>query len=228
VSKLLLFDIDGTLLTTDNAGRHALELSFMECLGKDISRLDFSLCGKTDIGIITEILNKLEIKVSDELIEQIIYYYLEFLPYELEIADNSTVFEGVYELLIHLENDNSFKLALLTGNIEDGAYKKLDFFNLKSFFKTGGFGDDNEDRNKIFPIAYKRCCNLFGEQFKKENIIIIGDSIKDIECAKENNIKSLIVGTGLTDEEEILNMKPTSFISDFSDPHSVIEILKTL
>jgi len=228
MSKLLLFDIDGTLITTDSAGRHALELSFMECIGKDISQVDFNLCGRTDKGIITELLERFNIDINEEIIDSIIYYYLEFLPYELEIAQNAFVFKGVLPLLETLINHNNYKLALLTGNIEDGAYKKLDYFGLKKFFNTGGFGDDHIDRNEIFPIAYKRCVRFFEREFAKNDIIVIGDSPKDIECAVKNGLKSLIVGTGLSDNENLFKLKPTAFIKDFSNLENTMKLLGSI
>ncbi|MDD5092054.1 MAG: haloacid dehalogenase-like hydrolase [Candidatus Wallbacteria bacterium] len=227
MSRLLLFDIDGTLINTDGAGRHALELSFMECTGRDISPIDYPLCGKTDLMIINELLGILGLEAGETLIEDIIEAYTLILPYELKIAENPMVLPGVSELLQLLKKRSDCRLGLLTGNVQAGAQIKLDFFQLADFFETGGFGDDAVLRSDIFPFAFNRCCRKFRCEFSKDDIFLIGDAPGDISCARDNGVKIICVETGGTPREVLSGMNPDHLLTDLTDDGEFMGIIFT-
>lgn len=214
--RLLLFDIDGTLIDTNSAGKHALEHAFMKILRRDISRLSYSLCGRTDTAIIKDIINQLGLKYTENLGKSILKYYIKFLPHKLKAAKNARIFKGVKEVLFKIKRNEKLFLALLTGNIRKGAFIKLDFFGLGDFFKIGAFGDDDIKRENLVPIAIKRANQYFKQNFYKEEILIIGDAIGDIKAAKANNIDILCVSTGLTPKEELKKYNPDYLVENLT------------
>ncbi|MDD2717652.1 MAG: HAD family hydrolase [Candidatus Wallbacteria bacterium] len=225
MSKLILFDIDGTLIDTDEAGRHAFELAFMECTHKDMSQLDYSLCGKTDLQVIDELLGILDIEMTEELVEQILENYVNFLPYELKIAEKPRILPGVAEIISELAAHDDLHLGLLTGNIRESAYLKLDFFKLESYFPTGAYGDDARDRPNLFPIAVSRCEKKFGCSFPLDQIFLVGDAPGDINCAHENSARIIAVASGHTSYEELELLKPDYLLSDLSEINDFMNII---
>jgi phosphoglycolate phosphatase-like HAD superfamily hydrolase len=222
---LILFDIDGTLIKFKSGTAGKIFSDIMEEIFNvriDKNNLpDFA--GQTDLKILREICEINNIPFSSvqshiELIwEKMLHLFGKYCtPKYILLLD------GVPELLDFLSKEEFITLGLLTGNFRENAYQKLKTYNLHSFFRFGAFGSDEEDRNKLPPLAIKRANSLFEvEQFSNENTIIIGDAPRDITCARANNIKVASVTTGGYNISELETYSPDLIFENFSDYRSV-------
>ena len=157
--RLILFDIDGTLIDSGGAGTRSLNNAFHELFSLENAFHGIRMAGKTDTEIIKEALLKHGIS-KDGNLDDVVSVYLKNL--EKEIQNNRKHLKpGVYELLEHLSSKSDIGVGLLTGNLEPGARIKLRSFNIDRFFTSGAFGSDDEDRNNLLPIALKRFEELF-------------------------------------------------------------------
>jgi len=191
MSKLLLFDIDCTLIDTGGAGMAALKDAARELFGADGPELD--LAGSTDSGIVMGMLEHFGNSISDEEFYQV---YLTKLGPSLA-AFSGRVLPGVESLLSDLTQSEA-TLGLLTGNLLEGARAKMIHYGLDTYFSmsAGAYGDDHHDRNKLGPVALKRASKEFGQTFQAENTVVIGDTPKDIACGKAMGAITLAVATG--------------------------------
>lgn len=222
---LFLFDIDGTLLNFQHGVAKTLFIELMtEVFGKEFDEThlpDFN--GRTDLyilrtmaenhGIDFEGLSQKLPTVWKAIISKFEGYstpdYIELLP-------------GVNELLTSLEKREDVELGLITGNFRENAYLKLRAHDLERYFNFGAFGDDHENRNNLPPIAIDNA-NIFlkHNHFKPENTLIIGDTLRDIECARHNKIKSVAVTTGKYKRDQLATLQPDLLLDDMSDFKSV-------
>lgn len=230
--KLILFDIDGTILRFKKLLSHSLVNYLVNNIFhssiNDSYKPDFS--GKTDLMIIHEICIASNIDFNEVLvnINDIWSKLLNFFePYSTK--ENIYVFPGVKNLISRLAKDTNCQLGLVTGNFKENAYLKLSAVDLAHYFPFGAFGSDFEDRNLLPILAIQRANEyLNANVFNNENTIIIGDSIRDIECAKKNNMKVLSVATGPIDFELLKKQYPDAIFKDFKDYHIVINIINKL
>lgn len=193
--KILLFDIDGTLLSAGGAGTRSLNKAFEKVLGIEETFKNFEMAGKTDIQIIKEGLKLLGIEPKTLLINELIKKYLEFL--EVEINNNSKhIKPGVLEFIQFIDVNFGYPTGLLTGNLELGARIKLEPFGLNSYFTFGAFGSDHENRNHLLPIAIERFAAKFNMKIDFHQCIVIGDTPRDVACAKPYGAKVIAVATG--------------------------------
>src|SRR5438309_5387867 len=182
VRKLVLFDIDGTLITDGGAARHAFTIAIKETYGYrgDLRRYDFA--GRTDPHIAHMVLHDagLDAKQIDAKLEHLWMRYIE----ELAASAPTRVRElpGIHALLDALRADSRVTLALLTGNIEAGARLKLAPPMLNDYFPFGAFGSDSARREELPPIAVARAAEAIGYRFAGRDVVIIGDSIWDVRC----------------------------------------------
>jgi phosphoglycolate phosphatase-like HAD superfamily hydrolase len=191
---LYLFDIDGTLVDTGGAGMAALEAATLEIFGAAGPPLD--LAGSTDLGIVLGIHAHFSVEATPESIDAYFDIYQRRLDWNLTHGGfPGHVFEGVAELL-HELSSRSATIGLLTGNIATGAASKVRHFGLDSHFPFGAYGSDHADRNRLGPIALERAAAHSGRSFSPEETWIIGDTPKDIACARAIGAKCLAVATG--------------------------------
>jgi phosphoglycolate phosphatase-like HAD superfamily hydrolase len=193
--KLVLFDIDGTLIDSGGAGTRSLNLAFRELFSINNAFNGISMAGKTDIEIMKEALVKNNISLNDETLDSILSSYLMNLKKEINNS-NKHVKPGIKAALETLFDKDGIRLGLLSGNIEKGARIKLGTFGLNSYFSFGAFGSDNEDRNKLLPIAVKKFRAHYRENISFGDCIIVGDTPRDVECAKPYGALSVAVATG--------------------------------
>ncbi len=192
---LYLFDIDGTLVDTGGAGMKALQEASVEIFGQEGPSLD--LAGATDLGIVAQILSHFEIEPTPERIETYFRTYLARLDWNLANGGfPGRVFEGVVEILAALSARPGVTIGLLTGNTSGGAASKVRHFGLSAYFPFGAYGCDHADRNQLGPIAMKRAAAHASRDFSPEETWVIGDTPKDIACAKAIGAKCLAVATG--------------------------------
>jgi phosphoglycolate phosphatase-like HAD superfamily hydrolase len=239
--KLILFDIDGTLLQGGKVFRKAfhgavsevLEKEFQKRLSFQSSGFDFS--GKTDLQICREFLNYFEIGSThhETLSERIIETYLKKVRRDLQIeADAVQVLEGVESVLTKLHEEphsKQFVSGLLTGNVEGGSKLKLESVNLLKFFrkKIGAWGSDHWDRKKLPFIAVQRARKVLGIEFEPRQVVVIGDTIHDVACGKHFGSVTVAVGTNpRVDQEQLKASKPDYYLESMKDTDQVMQILQ--
>lgn len=226
--KLILFDIDGTLVDTGGAGSRALNLVFEEIFSIKDAFKGINMSGKTDTQIIKEGLKVHNLLCDDKIITNIIELYLKTLSREIN-NDRKRTMPGVKEALHALSyNNNSYYLGLLTGNIEQGARIKLSVFDLNQYFPFGAFGSDDEDRNKLLPYATKRFQLIHSREIDYGNCIIVGDTPRDIDCAKPYGAYCIAVATGYYSSSRLKDAGADAVMEDLSDTEQFIRILNRL
>ena len=192
---LFLFDIDGTLVDTGGAGMASLEETTRAVFGEAGPPLD--LAGSTDLGIVIGIHEHFSIEPTRERIENYLAIYQKRLDWNLAHGGfPGRVLEGVNRLLEDLASREGVTLGLLTGNIAGGAAAKIRHYGLAGYFPFGAYGCDHPDRNRLGPIALERAAEHAGHPFAPEETWIIGDTPKDIACAKAIGARCLAVATG--------------------------------
>ena len=195
--RLVLFDIDGTLL---NCGRQvgALFLGVLaEVFGTSGDYRRHSFAGKTDPQIVFELMldagfDQAEIEAR---IPEVRSRYLPRLDAELD-ARRMRLMTGVSDLLAELHCEPKIAVGLLTGNWEGGARTKLARFGLNGYFAFGAFGDDAADRNRLPPVALDRARDWSGRGLSADQALIVGDTPSDVECAHRCGLRALAVATG--------------------------------
>jgi len=192
---LYLFDIDGTLVDTGGAGMRSLEEATLEIFGNTGPALD--LAGSTDLGVIATIHAHFQIDPTPERIDAYFAAYLARLDWNLANGEfPGKVLPGVHQVLAELANRSEVSLGLLTGNISGGAASKMRHFGLEAYFPFGAYGCDFADRNLLGPVAISRATAHSGRSFSSEQVLVIGDTPKDIACAHAMNARCLAVATG--------------------------------
>ncbi len=229
MKNLILFDIDGTILRMKGGISKTIFSQFMiKVFGKEINNVDIpSFHGMTDLQIIREIADNIKFPFAQ------IEHKLDDIWRDLGnnfarhcTRENIELMPGIVELLDILQKDESICLGLLTGNIRANAYAKLNAYGLSRFFPVGAFGDDCYDRNALPSIAFERANNYYkGENFGSNNSMLIGDSSRDIECGKTNNITVIAVATGWSSHNELEAEKPDYVIDDFGNPDEVYNVI---
>lgn len=195
MERLFLFDIDGTLCDSGNAGSISLNRTFESLLHVPNAFQSIRMDGKTDIQIIREGLECNGISAGENQLKTIVGYYLKQLRMEID-NDRKHLKPGVVELLSALAETAGCHLALLTGNLEAGARIKLEPFGLNPYFPYGAFGSDHEDRRRLVPIALQKFSAFRGRDPAPTHCIVIGDTPLDVACAKPHGATAVAVCTG--------------------------------
>lgn len=199
---LYLFDIDGTLMDTGGAGMAALEEATREVFSAPGPPLD--LAGATDLGIVLGLHEYFAVEPTRERIESYLAVYQQRLDWNLAHGGfPGRVLDGVGDLLDILAAREQATLGLLTGNTAGGAASKVRHFGLASYFAFGAYGCDHADRNRLGPIALERAAAHAGRAFSAEETWVIGDTPKDIACAKAIGARCLAVATGRFNADEL-------------------------
>lgn len=226
MDKLLLFDIDGTLMWGGGAAKRAFEHALTGVFGTagPIGTLDFS--GKTDPQIARELLRRSgrTDEEIDELLPSLWASYLEGLGPEL-IATPPTVLPGVRRLLDRLEAASGVALGLVTGNIVGGAALKLRSVGLAGRFAIGGYGSDHELRRHLPGIAIERAVGTWGVDFDGQSVWVIGDTPRDVACGKYHGTRTLAVATGYFDRYQLAATGADFVFDDFADVDAVVEVI---
>ena len=216
--RLVLFDIDGTILSDRGASRGAFgeALHAVYAYDGDLSRYDFS--GRTDPQIAHMVLR--DAGLSKEDVDAQLPRLWEV--YLAGLARNATrervhVFPGIRELLAQLSTHDEVVLSLLTGNIEPGARVKLGAPELNHYFAFGAFGSDSADRTQLPPIAMQRASHHLGREFRGRDVVIIGDSIYDVRCGVPYDATTIAVASGKTPAETLRAENPRYFFESAED-----------
>jgi phosphoglycolate phosphatase-like HAD superfamily hydrolase len=227
--KLLLFDIDGTLIKTRGRGRIALtaaaEAEFQHPI--EIYFKDFA--GSTDRRIVLEMIDRNGIEVEDveSAIDRVLIRYVELLKRQMASPDSVEVLPGVKQLLDAISQDGEFAPGLLTGNIEQGARIKLTPAGLNPYFAFGAYGDDDANRNKLPEFARQRAEEIYRENFAPGQTWIIGDTPKDIDCGKANGLRTLAVATSAWSVEDLAANQPDAVLPGLEDTEKILKIFRS-
>src|ERR1700741_5682161 len=205
--RLLLFDIDGTLIHSGGAGVQALKSAFQERFGITDDLHDIEIAGMTDSGIVVSILNKHKIPPTNENVSGFLDSYVHFLSLELP-RRKGKLLPGVLELLQQLKSRPHLVLALLTGNVSRGARLKLEHYGVWHFFEFGAFADDHQDRNRLGALARARAKEKHGCEFSAAEIDVIGDTPRDIAWGKALGARTVAVATGTWSRERLGQHNP--------------------
>ncbi|MEO6873035.1 MAG: HAD family hydrolase [Chthoniobacterales bacterium] len=219
--RLLLFDIDGTLIDSGGAGIQSLKDALQTLFGITDDLHGVEVAGKTDTGIVHQILRKQGIELSDENVRKFLDLYVSGLAKELPRREG-TLLPGIAELLQRLNERPQNALALLTGNIERGAKLKLEHHGVWHFFGFGAFADDHHDRNELGPFAQRRAREKHAIEFVADAVDVIGDTPHDIACGKAIGARTIAVTTGSFSREQLAEHQPDRIVKDFSDVKAVM------
>ena len=225
---LVLFDIDGTILSSDGAGKRAFGVALAEVFG-EVDARDYRFDGKTDPQIGRELLRIAG--HADERIDagmpRLFERYLAGLVEELAATGpRSHLLPGVAELLDSLEQREDAVLGLLTGNIELGAALKLRAVGIDpARFKVGAFGSDHEHRRALPEVARRRARERLALDVPPERIAVIGDTPADIDCAHSAGARAIAVATGRYSVEELREHKPAAVFRDLTKTDAVMEAI---
>ncbi len=222
--RLLLFDIGGTLINSAGAGVHALSEVLREQFGITDNLEGIEIAGRTDRGIVHQILRKQKIEPNEKNTTRFLEQYVELLAVELP-QRLGQVLPGVSELLSRLSARPEIVLALLTGNVERGAKLKLEHYGLWHFFEFGAFADDHHDRNELGVFARKRAREKHGIEFESAAIDVIGDTPHDIACGKAIGARTIAVAAGSFSREQLAAYEPERIFDDLANVEAVIEDL---
>jgi phosphoglycolate phosphatase-like HAD superfamily hydrolase len=225
-SKLLLFDIDGTLLLTGGAGKIAFEEAFEELFEIPDSWGDLDPHGKTDPAIFDEVAQRklgrlLTAGEADLLME----LYEELFEAHILRSPRFELMPGVVEILEHLSKDPAVFLALATGNFEGAGHMKLKRGKIDHYFQTG-FGNDARDRDKILLAAVEYSEELAQKRFEKDKIFVIGDTEHDIAAAKKAGLRSIAVLTNGRTHQHFKSDSPDHILKDLTDIPAFMACLK--
>jgi phosphoglycolate phosphatase-like HAD superfamily hydrolase len=217
--RLILWDIDSTLVNTGAAGQHALIRATKERFGsEDLTGVE--IAGRTDRAIARQILARYQAPIAEANIDSFLDRYIALLPEELP-RRNGRVLPGVQELLEHLERQPDKTLGLLTGNLERGAQLKLGHYRLWHFFPFGAFADDHHDRNALGPCAVRRAATHAGFEFLPKQVDVVGDTGHDITCGKVFGARTIAVATGSWSRERLAEYKPDFLFDDLGEVNEV-------
>ena len=222
---IILFDIDGTLISSGGAGKSAIEAALTETFDITPDSAGVPMAGRTDRSIVRDLFVQNGLENTEVNWTRVLESYLRVLPNYLQQCEGQ-VLPGVVALLDVLRTRENCHLGLLTGNIEAGARLKLKYYGLLEFFSFGGFGDHCYDRNDVAREAWDASQNLVGENaVDQKRVWVIGDTPADIHCGRSIGANVLAVATGWHSPEILEMEKPDLLFDDFSDPTRFLQVL---
>ena len=239
IRKLVLFDIDGTLVLTGGAGIRAMNRACEELVGHRQALANVPVAGRTDRIILTDVLRQAGQSPDDGLLDRLRDRYVEYLREEIERPGRTQNFEslgarggvkaimpGIRELLDALARRDDVFLGLLTGNFHAGARIKLEHFDLWRYFRCGAFGDDSADRNDLVPFAVRRAKECGVPELSPEHILVVGDTPHDIACARAVGAVPVAVATGGFTADQLREHGADVVFQDLSRSEEFLKLLQ--
>lgn len=222
--KLMLFDIDGTLVRANGRTREAVEKALSNLVGRQLDTEPVRFSGKTDLQIMSEIFDVNNVTADTTLVRQALDVYVNVAHPSMQPSDVN-VLPGVRPLLQHLAERADVRLALVTGNVEAMAYRKLEVVNLDGFFNVGAFGCDHADRNRLPGLAVDRVFETTGVRFDASAVTVIGDTKRDIECSRAAGARAVAVCTGHFSRDELHPHAPDALLDDLASMPKTLSAL---
>ena len=218
--KLLLFDVDLTLVNTGGAGLRALDEAFREVLGVAGATEGVTPHGKTDPAIIREVCLARSLSLDpdvDSIVNRIVERYVHFLEKEVVNTPKYRVLPGILEILEEVDQREDVLTGLATGNVEAGARLKLERGGLNRYFSFGGYGSDSEERAEVVRTGARAGEALNGVRIAPEDVFVIGDTPLDVAAGKLAGFSTVAVATGGFGLEELAGTEADLVITDFSE-----------
>lgn len=226
--KLVLFDIDGTLLNVGPVNRRVIQDALMEVYGTEGTSATHSFAGRMDNVIIREVLADTEL-TPEEIEEKFGLAKAAYIRLfrERATAADVTLTLGVVTLLERLASHPDVVVGLLTGNFEASGRHKLRLPGIDHFFPFGAFADDAQHRNDLPAVAVEKAWRITGERFSGRDVVVIGDTEHDINCARAHGALALAVATGTYSLDRLRQHRPDALLENLNQPDRVIgEILR--
>ncbi|TWU32811.1 HAD family hydrolase [Novipirellula artificiosorum] len=220
--RTLLFDIDGTLLRTNEGGRGALESALEDEFQLDAARVDIPFCGRTDRQILNELLIRNQLPPSDSNRQRLQQRYLSFLPAVLT-ERGGEVLPGVMDVLRAIADDSRVCVSVMTGNLHESATFKLSHFGLSRYFRWIVGGDHDCHRDDLARRAMATIRDAFGDE-ATEQVMVIGDTPADIRCGHAIGARTIGVCTGRYDRQALEAENPHVVLDDLSDVAQVCSL----
>lgn len=224
-TSLVLFDIDGTLLTSGGAGEKALQLALADRFGVQSGLNGIEIAGRTDSGIARQIFAREGIEATPENVAAFFDRYLHYLAQQLPLTPGRLL-PGIVELLAKMAKLPQVALGLLTGNLEAGARLKLTHYGVWEYFEFGAYADDHYDRNELGKFARVRAEERHECVFEPDRIFILGDTVHDVACARAIGAKAVAIATGGCTKEVLAQSHPDFLFDDLTNANEVIVQLK--
>jgi phosphoglycolate phosphatase len=225
--KLVLFDIDGTLVLTGGAGLRAMNKALQEVFGHEDGLQGIALAGRTDWAILADAVARVGKPLDHDLLGRLRRAYIQNLAIEIEHPGRGpkAVMPGVRELLDDLRARDDVFVGLLTGNFEEGARIKLGHFDLWKYFACGAYGGDAADRNALVPFAVQRAraCGL--PEIAPRDVIVVGDTPHDVSCAEAAGAIAVAVATGGHSVEQLAQTGADLVLQDLGDHRPFLHLL---
>ena len=227
VRRLVLFDVDGTLVNVYGAGRKALEEAYLDVFGRDDAAAHLDpvwFAGKTDLYIFRQVAISAGIPSwhYERLYADLESVYLDKLRATVSCHPEKRLLPGIEPILCSLSRQDGVAVGLMTGNLEKGARIKLDPWNLNVYFPSGGFGSDALERSDIGRIALERFERRLGMTIPPDRVLVVGDTVHDISAARACGFAVLAVSTGWTDRSELQAAHPDVYLDDLSDTQAAL------
>jgi len=220
---VLLFDIDGTLLSSGGAGRAAIETALAEEFGVTVNaRVPYS--GRTDRAIIRDLFRLHGVEDTPDHLQKLLAGYFQRLPGFLA-THKGQVLPGIAALLTTL-GERDVAVGLLTGNVREGARLKLGHFGIYHHFAFGGFGDHHLDRDDVAREAFEAAHRHLDGALVRERVWVIGDTPLDVRCARSIGVNVAAVATGWHARAELEAAAPDILLDDLSDPTALLARLE--
>jgi len=226
LERLVLFDIDGTLVKAGQVARDVCDRAIEAVLG-GVPAQRVSMSGKTDPQIVREYLALADINDPACLPAVLEHLERELAGAAGQIASGGHACSGAGELLSALSADERLHLSVLTGNIAPNALVKLAAFGLEHWLdmEVGAYGSDSEDRNDLVPIALDRLATLRRARLSPADVWVVGDTPLDLECARAGGAHCLLVATGMFSVEQLVGLGADAVLPNFSDTGAVVGVL---
>ena len=225
--KLILFDVDGTLITSRGAGRRAMRTALERVFGSPGGIDEYDLRGRTDTRIVHDVMGALgwEAARIKERLDDFFEAYVAGLTGEIGDGRHVVTLPGVASVVERLAESPETLVGLVTGNIEEGARLKLLPTGLWPRFRVGAYGSDHMDRRLLPSLAARRAHALVGHAFAPTDVVVIGDTPHDIDCARAFGAVAVAVTTGQYSREELLAERPDALFDDLGDVERVLATL---
>lgn len=224
---IILFDIDGTLVLTGRAGMRAMNTACEDLVSGPDAMAGVTFAGRTDWSILDDILRNHGHSLDEVLLDELRQRYVVHLAEEIQLPGQGVkdVMPGIRELLEALNARDDVRVGLLTGNFVEGARIKLEYFDLWKYFPWGAFGGDSASRNDLVPIAIARARAHGIDGVASRNVLVVGDTPNDVECALVAGATPIAVATGSYSIDELRDAGATIVFDDLSDTAAFLKLL---